>query len=150
MTNRHEYSNRLDHTNEAANVLEELGGKSHTPGRTKSASCGHHPVASPDDQSNAATSPANTQRDHAITLDSLPEEGVTPDWLDPFIQGELDIEDTADRIADEIRRDPRLTRRVWWQRFIARLVAVAPERLISMAEALTDLRSRLQHQELKR
>lgn len=149
MKHRHDSSNRFTHPNEAAKVLEELGGELHAPGRSEPVRNGHRTGEQPRKSAQDPASSSASNDANAITLDSFPEEGITPDWLEPFIQGDLDIEEAADRIADAIRQDPRLTRRIWWQRVINRLVAVAPERLIAMAESLADLRANLQRHESK-
>lgn len=78
-----------------------------------------------------------------VPLDALDDDGVRPDWLDPFLNGELKVEDLADRLAEEIRRIPELMHTTWWQRFLNRLVAVVPDRLLAMAERLADCRRRL-------
>ena len=73
----------------------------------------------------------------------------SPAWLQSLVSGEVEVEDLADELAQSIREDPRFLQRAWWQRFLDYLITLVPNRLIAMAERLTDVRKRLREQDSK-
>ncbi|MFN3166992.1 MAG: hypothetical protein ACE37H_08005 [Phycisphaeraceae bacterium] len=144
-----DHSDRFGFGKETADILDQLGGEPRVPGPALPASNGRSHGRSKQDVSPEAATTAGSARTDTVTH-PVEEEGATPGWLDPFLKGELEVEEVAERLADEIRRDPRLMHTAWWQLFLNRLVAVLPDRLLDMAERLSDIRHRLVRENSRR
>lgn len=66
-----------------------------------------------------------------------------PAWLSAFLAGEFEVEALADNLAQAIQEDPRFMEHPWWRRVVERLSAFLPEWLIALADAMAQVRHRL-------
>lgn len=72
-----------------------------------------------------------------------------PVWLEPFMRGDLEIEQLAAHLAIEIAKDPRFMREAWWQKLLSHLLSILPERLLNLADRLAAAQARLMDQSAK-